>query len=279
VNKAASEQEKACASEIIAYADESGTSANEKCYTIGALLVPGADNEGFKNDMALLAQRHGLVGEAKWNKVRSSHGQINFGIDVLKRIIQSDCCFSSIVVRKDSYRKWQSKKEDAFYTTYCLLLKHCADKQSKTVRVYIDERQDSYDKQDEVMEIVTNRMLTRLSSIGKIRAVSKADSRELICLQAADFLTGAINTAHHKYLNPDWEYSPGKALFIARMASILGWDGLVYDTYPNTDFNIWHFPEEYRADPQTRNVKANLSVSFVTPDELQQEISRAHKKR
>lgn len=259
----------------VAYADESGTSANEKCYTIGALLVPEEQDEQFRNAVVKLGREHGIVGEVKWKKVSNSHGLINFGISVLKLIIESDCCFSAIVVQKSLYQKWQSDKESAFYTTYSQLFKHAVDGLGKTVRIHIDDRVDSYGKQDEVVEIVTNRMLGQASSPGNVSEVIKSDSKELVCLQVADFLTGAINTAHHQYLNPSWKFSPGKALFISKMAQILGWDRLVYDTYPNTNFNIWHFPIEWRADPATKNVKPDTSVGFIAPEELKEYIARA----
>lgn len=263
----------------VAYADESGTSGTEKCYTIGALLVPEEDDESFRKDVEILIREHGVMGEVKWKKVSNSHGLINFGIHVFKRIIESDCRFIAIVVQKALYRKWQANKENAFYTTYSELFKHAAEGLGRTVRIYIDNRTDSYDKQDEVMEIVTNNMLAQLSSSGKISNVTKADSKELVCLQVADLLTGAFNTAHHHYLNPDWEFSPGKALLISKMAQILGWDRLVYDTYPNTVLNIWHFPIQWRAVPETKNVRTDTSVRFITDEELKKHISRARSKQ
>ena len=109
----------------IAYADESGTSGPEKCYTIGALLVPEEKDELIRDKIKYLMKVHGVVGEVKWKKVRSnSHGLINFGIDILKLIFETDCCFTSIVVQKDLYRKWSKNKEEAFYTTYIQLFSH-----------------------------------------------------------------------------------------------------------------------------------------------------------
>ena len=257
----------------IVYADESGTSGKEKCYTIGALLVPESDHARIERDVESLVIQHGVVGEVKWTKVGNSHGLINFAIDLLKRIIEDNCYFSSIVVKKDIYNKWQNSWEDAFYTTYTQLLKHFASIHRQPTRVLIDNRSDSYDKQDEVVEIVANRMLAKLSSAGKILNVSKVDSRDYILLQSADLLTGALNTAHHKFLNPGWSFHAGKALCISRLAAILGWDALHYDTYPSSiNFNVWHFPKEFRAKPKSRRVIPNLNVGFVTADELRERL-------
>ena len=138
----------------------------------------------------------------------------------------------------------------------------------ETVKIYIDDRSDSYDKQDEVVEIITNHMLNHLSSSGRVSNVTKADSKDLVCIQVADYLTGALNTAHHQFLNPNWKFSAEKALFISKMAETIGWDRLVYDTYPNANFNIWHFPIEWRAIPATKGIDEDLSVKFITPEDL-----------
>jgi len=52
------------------------------------------------------------------------------------------------------------------------------------------------------------------------------------------------------------------------MANMLGWDQLVYDTYPNKDFNIWHFPSENRSRPATKAITPNFSIKAVEPSEI-----------
>ena len=53
-----------------------------------------------------------------------------------------------------------------------------------------------------------------------------------------------------------------------KMANMLGWDKLVYDTYPNKDFNIWHFPSENRSRPATKAITPNFSIKAVEPSEI-----------
>lgn len=55
---------------------------------------------------------------------------------------------------------------------------------------------------------------------------------------------------------------------MARLANLLGWDALHYDTYPHSKFNIWHFPTEYRAQPATRSVERARLVPFIRPEDL-----------
>jgi hypothetical protein len=63
--------------EVIAFADESGTTSNIPCYTIGVLNIPSYFIDTFNVQMAVLAKKSGVKGELKWEKVRSSAGQIN----------------------------------------------------------------------------------------------------------------------------------------------------------------------------------------------------------
>lgn len=52
------------------------------------------------------------------------------------------------------------------------------------------------------------------------------------------------------------------------MAALLGWDFFHYDTFPNKDFNIWHFPQEMRAMPGSKSIRPDYSVPLVKREEL-----------
>jgi hypothetical protein len=81
------------------FTDESGTSPPSKCFTIGALLVPERDHEKFEAAVSALADKHGLPREReiKWERVKKSHGLVNFGIDLLQLILKTNACFSAFV--------------------------------------------------------------------------------------------------------------------------------------------------------------------------------------
>jgi hypothetical protein len=105
--------------------------------------------------------------------------------------------------------------------------------------------------------------------LGSISDVMQRDSKDFLLIQVADLLTGAINAAHNRYLDPTFTLHPGKEFTISKLAGVLGWDTLWYDTYPNAGFNVWHFPwQEFRGKPRTRNVVPDFGVPYVTPDEL-----------
>ena len=258
--------------DFVLFADESGTAAGEPCYAIGALLVPADQINAFNREFDRLISVHGVTGEVRWSKVSTSHGLMNFGIDLLRHILGGPTLFNCIVVLKSDYFKWrQGDREEAFYTTYSLLLEFCARAAPGNYSAYIDERQDVYAKHDEALEVITNRMLDKISARGKMAGVKKVNSRLYRGIQAADFLTGAIKAAHHLYLDSSCPLAPGKRLLLKRLAETLGWKHLHYDTWPNHDFNIWHFPwEPYRAVPATLMVRPNFEVPYVTAEELVQ---------
>ncbi|ELX8366753.1 hypothetical protein SK447_004795, partial [Enterobacter hormaechei] len=80
--------------------------------------------------------------------------------------------------------------------------------------------------------------------------------------------TNQRGAGHMKYLNPRLELSVAKELAFERMAALLGWDVFHYDTFPNKDFNIWHFPQEMRAMPGSKSIRPDYSVPLVKREEL-----------
>jgi hypothetical protein len=250
------------------FADESGTDADHKCYTIGAIVIPTSKIKGFNLEFEKLKQRHGVQNEIKWKKIGKSHGTINFAIDLLQLIIHNKFRIGFIVVKKDVYIKWQSDKENAFYTSYTMLFKHALRLAVDDHNVYIDLRQDSYDKNDEVIEKVANNMLAQMSSSATIKNVFKTDSKTSYAIQAIDLFTGAINSSHNLYLNGNISVNKGKLLLIKKIAECFGWDNLHYDTFPSDDINIWHFPREYRAVPQTVTVNFSRKGEYIKPEDI-----------
>jgi hypothetical protein len=258
--------------ERVAFADESGTSAETACYAIGVLSFDAHREQDFLAGFERLHKRHGAVGECKWSKINNSHGQINLALDWLSLVIRSqNASFDVIVVRKKQYGLWSGRnanRERAFYVTYTQLLKHIADHTGQPTKVFIDDRSDEYPLQHEAMEVIGNRMLLQLESSGSIRSIERAKSHERPGIQVADLLTGAFAASHQRYLDPKTPINAAKRLLISRLAQLLGWDDLKYDTFPHPTVNVWHFPTEFRADPQTRDVEIAARVPYVTAEEL-----------
>lgn len=254
----------------VVFADESGIGREADCYGIGCLALPEAELADFNKFFSERHTMHGVVGELKWTKIRNSHGMMNLTLDLLKRIIERKYRLGAIVVFKGSYRKWQEGNfEDAFYTTYNLLLTHLVKLKEGEYRVYIDDRSDAYDKQDEVVHVIGNRMLRKKGREGELIEVQKSDSRLRSGIQVVDVLTGAVVSAHNHALTPNMPIHPGKIVVIKRLAELLGLPGLETDTFPDSDINIWHFPQEHRAVFSKKAVvKPNLNVRYIRPEEL-----------
>jgi hypothetical protein len=256
----------------IAFADESGTDGKTKCFSIGVVSLDADCLAGFEQHFQRLLVSHGVQGEAKWTKVRTSHGLINFTLDALNSILHSrSASFDAIVVNTELFNNWHSPKmtkEDAFYQTYTLLLQHIAHRANLPAEVYIDDRRDSYAKRDEMVEKIGNNMLAQLASKGQLSAVRKIPSHGCVGVQVADLLTGAVNAAHQRLLKPESSLHRGKEVAIERLAQMLGWDDLCYDTMPSDKFNIWHFPIEFRAHPKTMSVAPASTVPYISSAEL-----------
>ena len=122
------------------------------------------------------------------------------------------------------------------------------------MRVFIDDRSDEYPRQPEVIQIVGNHMLKDLADARRLGDVTKVNSKLEPVIQVADLLTGAITAAHRIDLNPADALHPGKLLAISRVAEMFDWPDMVCDTMPDSRFNVWHFPKQYRAQPATRSV-------------------------
>ncbi|EBU8673198.1 hypothetical protein DLR41_25350, partial [Salmonella enterica subsp. enterica serovar Panama] len=215
-----------------------------------------------------LKDKYGIVGELKWSKIKNSAGQANICIELLAMVLKNSCCFHSIVVVKNMYNNWQTDRELAFYQTYTMLVKNVAKQIKSDVEVIIDQKIDKYKKNDEVTGIVANNMLARAGMKKLVKSVTMHDSKHHLGLQVVDILTGAVNSGYLKYLNPRLELSVAKELAFERMAALLGWDVFHYDTFPNKDFNIWHFPQEMRAMPGSKSIRPDYNVPLVKREEL-----------
>ncbi|WP_262016461.1 DUF3800 domain-containing protein [Serratia liquefaciens] len=254
--------------EYYVYGDESGTTGSDRCYSIGLLCVRKDRLQQFEMHVQELKRKHGIIGELKWSKIKNSAGQANICIELLVMVLKSSCCFHSIVVQKGLYRNWRENREMAFYQTYTYLLKNTAARLKSSLEVLMDQKVDKYKKHDEVTGIIANNMLARIGREKSVISVTMNDSKEYLGLQVVDILTGVVNSGYLKFISPQLVLSKSKELAFNRMAGILGWDKFHYDTYPNRDFNIWHFPTDIRGVPETRSIRPYYKIALVTKDEI-----------
>lgn len=247
----------------IGFADESSIHGNTKCFGIGVLSLNSEVLAGFERRYSELKSMHNAGREPNWEEIRNRFSDINLLLDCLDQILRSHTGrFDVVVVKTSIYRNWnrrRANREKAFYVIYTQLLKHIAKRGGTLTSVFIDERLEKYALNHETMEIIGNRMLNLLASTGRLK-VQRVSSICTPGVQVADLLTGLVVAAHKRRLDPSASLNPGKKLAIERAARLFGWDDLCYDTRPNSRFNIWHFPIEYRSDPKTREVKSPFRI-------------------
>lgn len=250
-----------------AYIDESGLTPKDCCYSIGAVILREQDVTELLNLISSLRDRYHFENEIKWTKVHiKSPNLINLGLDLLYTILQKSICYHSIVVKKDLYNKWNINKDEAFYSSFTQLISHMSEQFSAKLMIYADEKSDKYPKHHEVCQLIANRYLCNRDSQSDIKEIHKVNSKDNPIIQCCDFITGAITTSHNIALNPNHRINDGKELCIKKLAKIIGWDDLSCDTWKNDEFNIWHYPTEFRG-PQSKNLnKQNFaSPSYLNP--------------
>ncbi|PWI33446.1 hypothetical protein DI392_11415 [Vibrio albus] len=255
--------------EVIAFADESGITTGCPCYTIGILTIPKDYLSEFDNQIKSLISKSGIRGELKWQKIRKSAGKLNLCTDIAKLVLEGPCSFHCIVVRKDLYRKWRLDEEEAFFTTYDILLANTLKHKKGKATVRMDQKSTSYSKQDEVVKIISNHLIRKKTGSAAIEELSMEDSKQHFGLQAVDILTGAVNTGHWLQIDENAQIDLAKKIACKRIAMTLGWTKLVHDTMPNPEFNIWHFPQEFRSTPSTEKVMINLDVPGVSREQFE----------
>ncbi len=242
----------------LAFADESGTDGKTKCYGIGVFSIESSRLASFEMWFESLKRKHNIGGELKWKSINNRISDINFVIELAAQILHSQSGrFDVIVVDTSRYVKWQQRdgdRENAFYVTYTVLLKYVAERGDKISEIFIDDRSDEYPLHDEAMEIIGNRMLAQCAANGRLGKVRKVSSISTSGVQVADLLTGVVVASHRRRLDKLFQPNKGKTLAIERVASLLGWNDICYDTFPSEKFNIWHFPIEFRDKPRTMAV-------------------------
>lgn len=255
--------------EYAMFADESGTNDGLDCFSIGCILIPTHMLDDFYAEVAVLMEKHNLPdNELKWEGIRNSHGRVNFLIDVVRLLLgDNPYVFVSMVVLKAPYRKWHTDAEEAFYTCHTELMTFCARELNSTLVAKIDGKSDAYDKHHEVVQLIANYNLK--DAVGHVSSVCKENSRDELLIQVADLITGVITAGHNLFQSPQMDIHRGKRLAVERVAACLSWNGLHYDTWPNTNFNIWHFPPEFRAKPRTENIRARFDVPYLTRGDFQ----------
>jgi hypothetical protein len=113
----------------------------------------------------------------------------------------------------------------------------------QTFRVWIDPIASSYDKADEVVEIISNHVITKLCGREfPVEAVSTRDSKTTPSIQMCDVLLGAVMDGWQGESSTE-----AKTQLETFIASHLGWTDLHADTHPSErKLNVWVFYDPTR---------------------------------
>jgi hypothetical protein len=194
----------------VAISDESGTQQGNRCYGIGALVVPVERHAECEGLVKAIFDRRGVSHELKWS-LTPSRKSIEAACEATEAVLRNGARFYAIIVEKARFNNLRLKgKEEAFYQTYQFLAERIAMSGDDDFELLMDERSDSYNKRPQVVRIITNYQLRKREQQVALVDVRMIDSRTSVLLQIVDLLTGAITADRHSWLGGERTLQPGR---------------------------------------------------------------------
>jgi hypothetical protein len=230
--------------------DESGT-GGLPYYGFGSLWMPWQRRGDFAALVRDLRERHHHEHEFKWNKVGSV--LLPFYQDLVGMFFKTNwLVFHCLVVQRAMVRKElhnndfdlaRRKQLTMLLTNKIARCRRVHRGREQTFRIWIDPIASRYHKADEVVEIVSNRVLHQPQRDGPIvDKVLTKDSKATSSIQLCDVLLGAVMDAWQRRAT-----SQAKVDLQHRIAEHLGWKDLRSDTHQHErKFNIWFFYDSTR---------------------------------
>jgi hypothetical protein len=252
------------------HCDESGISGGSKHYGFGALIMQYQRRGQFVQEFRELADP--AFGEVKWNKTSDRT------LDYYKRLVDyffrtSWLYFHCIVVERawvkvrefhgGSYDVARRKHFTRFLASKIKWIVSIDRKRKYDFRVYVDPIASSYDKADEAVREIGNRMVNKelvtAAKEAKIENVFTVDSKERQEIQLCDLLLGALLDSWNEGSSRE-----AKGELKQHIAGYLGWDDLRHGTYAGErKFNVWWLTDQFKSDAD-RPVRAK-PVKLVHP--------------
>lgn len=242
--------------------DESGIDG-QRFYGFGSLWMKYQRRGDFARIVRELREKHHCSDEIKWQKAHSKRNA-DFYHELIDTFFKYQwLAFHCIVVEKSIVDK---KYHDGDYDL--AMRKHFTKLISTKIgnvikahperecsfRIEVDPLPSRYKKADEAFHVIANNTLAK--SFGQkniISSVMTKDSKSSEHIQIADFLLGAVMCAYQGKATSD-----AKIAISNKVASYLGWETLLHDTWPNErKFNIWTFFDRTKGPRtiETRDVK------------------------
>lgn len=225
------------------YCDESGFHGS-RLSGFGSLWLVHERRGDFQAIMRNLAIDHFAPSEVKWTKVKAATERFFLGL-VDEFFQRNWLMFHALIFSKSEVDlahhdgDWDLARRKLFTMLLGNKIKRFASAEKRYL-VRVDPIHSRYQKAEEAAEIILRNIVEQeptLQRRGVIESLRRADSRTTAGIQLSDFLLGAIMAARHNQVT-----SASKRAVVARICEHLGWDGLNYDTMPDTKkFNIWRF--------------------------------------
>lgn len=185
---------------------------------LGALACPASHARELSLKVRELKRQHGLADnfEIKWSKV--SPGGLTFYLALLDLFFADDqLSFRGLVVPNKGvlrHEAFQQTHDDFYYKMYYLLLRPMPKEQLQW-RVFLDIKDTRGGAKVHRLEQFLHNHLRDFAS-ERILGVQQAHSRELVPMQLADLLIGALGYVHRGY-DAAADRSAAKKELIARV--------------------------------------------------------------
>lgn len=198
------------------YCDESCHLENDHMVSmvLGAVWCPATHRAMLAREIKALKQRHGLPPqvEIKWTKV--SPGQIGFYIDLLDLFFDQPLLhFRGLVVPDKQaldHGRFQQSHDEFYYKMWYVLLNRLIDP-DKRYRIFLDIKDtQGTAKVERLHDILCHANYDFDRNI--IESIELVHSHDVLLLQLADLLIGAIG-----YVHRGLEQSPAKLALVAHL--------------------------------------------------------------
>ncbi|MFP3975846.1 MAG: DUF3800 domain-containing protein [Dehalococcoidia bacterium] len=185
--------------DIEIYCDESnqellGASkpTNKRFFLIGGIWLPASKRKEYKEAINNIRQEEHCFGEAKWKAVSPS--KLGFYLRLIEFFFQQeqDLRFRCIVIdtqRVDLHKYHEADKELGYYKFCYQLLKNWIE-DFNSYRIFLDLKTNRIPRRLPVL----HNFLSSSNILANVMSVQALPSRELILMQLADVLLGAVSS-------------------------------------------------------------------------------------
>ncbi len=167
---------------------------NSNVMCIGAIIVPNAHLDTYKNEIKRIKSKYGILHELKWNTVSRTH--LAMYDELLRLFFNSQMVFRSILIKNKSNIQAHSLERDKYNQFYYSVIeqlirfsiRHNSDRVN-SYRVFLDLK-DNHGKIK--LASIHKELTTMIRTDDKIQSMQNIRSHESQFIQLVDIIIGAI---------------------------------------------------------------------------------------